>query len=166
MVGFLCCGIGEAQFQSDALGLLLAERVGPIVPFQDSVTGTMHVKTLRRYAVPTLKCMFPTDDGLFQEDNTTPHKSKVADAFRKHARLCVLTWPAQSPDLNPIENLWAEVKRNLRNRKRKPTNLLQLRCYVKDTWKAIPKITIENIVDSMPSRIVAVIAAQGVPTKY
>ena len=131
--------------------------IGPIVPLQDSVTGTTHVRTLKRYAVPTLKRMFPTDDGLFQEDNTTPHKSKVAGAFHKQVGLCVLSWPAQSLDLNQIENLWAEVKRNLRNRKRKPTNLLQLRHYVKDAWKAIPKVTIENIVDSMPSRIEAVI---------
>jgi hypothetical protein len=44
---------------------------------------------------------------------------------------------------------------------KKPTNLLQLKRYTKDAWKAIPKGTIEYLVDSVPSRIEAVIAAQG-----
>ena len=78
--------------------------------------------------------------------------------------LQVLAWPAQSPDLNPLENLWAIVKRDVQ--KKHPTNLVQLEKCVKASWKAIPAETIKNLVDSMPRRIQAVIAAKGGPTKY
>jgi transposase len=52
------------------------------------------------------------DDGWFQ-DNTRPHKAKDVAAFREENGLHTLSWPAQSPNLNPIENLWVEVKHNL-----------------------------------------------------
>jgi transposase len=113
-----------------------------------------------------MKRMFSRNNGLFQEDNARPHKTKVASSFCAEKNLHILSWPAQSPDLNPIENLWAEVKKKIRNKKKKPTNLAELERDVKNAWKAIPKRLIENLIDSMPARIQAVIAAEGGLIKY
>jgi hypothetical protein len=110
--------------------------------------------------------MFPKGEGWFQEDNARPHKAKVTIAFREENALRTLPWPAQSPDLNPIENLWAEIKRRLHNLKQKPSNIDELEKCVEKVWRAIPNETIENLVDSMPRRVEAVIAANGGPTKY
>jgi len=140
--------------------------MGPIVPLDCSVTGAAYVGTLRRHAVPTFRRTFPRRDGWFQHDNATPHTSKVAKAFLEKSGMQVLDWPAQSPDINPIENLWAIVKQSIRQQKKQPTNLAQLKRRVKAAWKAIPKETITNLVDSMPRRIQAVIAAEGGPTRY
>jgi transposase len=147
-------------------GCFSRQGLGPIVPLYDSVKGATHVETLRKYALPTLRRMFPRGDGWFQEDNATPHKCKVAMAFRMEHNMRVLSWPPQSPDLNPIENLWSQVKNNLQKRKKKPKNLVELERQVKREWKAIPKEFIENLVDSMPERVQAVIVAEGGPTKY
>ena len=147
-------------------GCFSRQGVGPIVPLQGSATGATHVEILRKYVVPTMRRMFPNGDGLFQEDNATPHRSKIAAAFRAEKDLHTLSWPAQSPDLNPIENLWAEVKKGIYKQKKKPSNLTELEKCVKKEWKAIPKRLIENLVDSMPERIQAVIAAEGGATKY
>lgn len=147
-------------------GCFSRQRLGPLVPLKGKVTGASHVETLRKHTIPTFKRMFPRGNGWFQEDNARPHKAKIASTFREKSGLRTLPWPAQSPDLNPIENLWAEVKKNLQNRKRQPSSLSALDRYVQQAWRAISKDLIENLVDSMPNRIQAVIAAEGGPTKY
>lgn len=147
-------------------GCFSRQGLGPLVPLVGSVTGVSHVETLRHHAVPTFRQMFPKGEGWFQEDNARPHKAKVTIAFREENALRTLPWPAQSPDLNPIENLWAEIKRQLHNLKQKPSNIGELEKCVEKLWRAIPSETIENLVDSMPRRIEAVIAANGGPTKY
>ena len=147
-------------------GCFSRKGVGPIVLLSESATGNSHVTILRKYVVPAMRRTFSNNDGWFQEDNARPHKSKVAMSFQAENNLRMLTWPAQSPDLNPIENLWAEVKKSIRAYKKPPSNLSVLDRYVKKAWQKIPKCTIENLIDSMPRRIQAVIAAKGGPTKY
>ncbi|GBC04983.1 hypothetical protein RclHR1_05990012 [Rhizophagus clarus] len=66
------------------------------------------------FVVPTLHTHFPRGNGIFQEDNAAPHRSKVATAARENAGIVTLDWPAQSPDINPIENIWAEMKMMIR----------------------------------------------------
>ncbi|KAK3509146.1 hypothetical protein QTP70_020257, partial [Hemibagrus guttatus] len=55
-----------------------------------------------------------------------------------------LEWPSQSPDLNPIENLWRELK--IRVRARKPYNLQELGAFVKEEWGNVPQQTCRNLV--------------------
>ena len=60
---------------------------------------------------------------VFQMDNDPKHTSKVVAKWLKDNQVKVLEWPSQSPDLSPIENLWAELKCV---QARRPTNLTQL----------------------------------------
>ncbi|KAI2663376.1 Transposable element Tc1 transposase [Labeo rohita] len=71
---------------------------------------------------------------------------------------------ANSPDLNPIENLWGIVKRKMRNKR--PKNADELKATVKETWASIPPQQCHRLITSMPRRIEAVIKAKGAPTKY
>ena len=57
-------------------------------------------------------------------DNDLKHTSKVVAKWLKNNEVKVLEWPSQSPDLNPIEHFWAELKKCVRARR--PTNLTQL----------------------------------------
>lgn len=140
--------------------------LGPLVAMKTSVTGEVHANTLRRHAFPTMRKVFPRGNGIFQEDNASPHTSKIAKAARDASGMKFLPWPAQSPDLNPIENLWQDIKRAVYNRPKKPKNLIELERVVKLAWKAIPLKCIQVLVDSMPRRVEACIAAKGAPTKY
>ncbi len=76
----------------------------------------------------------------------------------------VLCCPANSPDLNPIENLWGIVKRKMRDTR--PNNADELKATVKETWASIPPQQCHKLITSMPRRIEAVIKAKGAPTKY
>jgi len=147
-------------------GCFSYQGLGPLIPLRSSVTGLTHAEVLRRYAIPTLRKFFPQNDGILQEDNARPHTSKVAAAVRESANVKTLIWPAQSPDLNPIENLWHEMKHAIRRRDPAPSSLLQLEKYVKSAWKDIPPEYYRKLIDSMPNRINAVIAAKGNSTKY
>ena len=75
--------------------------------------------------------------------------------------ISVLPWPSQSADLNPIEHLWGEIKRRMDNTPCK--NLTEL---IFATWRSITPDVTTKLVDYMPRRCQAVLAAHGGPTKY
>ncbi|XP_052432367.1 sodium- and chloride-dependent GABA transporter 1-like [Carassius gibelio] len=67
----------------------------------------------------------------------------------------VLYWPANSPDLNPIENVWGIVKRKMRYAR--PNNAEELKATIRSTWALITPEQCHRLIDSMPRRITAVI---------
>lgn len=73
--------------------------------------------------------------------------------------------PAQSPDLNPIENLWVHLKKNVA--KRQPKNRTALKTAIQEEWQKIPNnYNLEKLVHSMTKRLQCVIDANGGHTKY
>ncbi|CDQ73091.1 unnamed protein product [Oncorhynchus mykiss] len=78
--------------------------------------------------------------------------------------VCVLEWPSQSPDLNPIENLWKELKTAVH--KCSPSNLTELELFCKAEWENISVSRCAKLIETYPKRLTAVIAAKGGATKY
>ena len=81
-------------------------------------------------------------------------------------RLTMLQWPAQSPDLNPIEHLWSHLKRQLNGWSRQPASMIELWERVEYEWENIPREVVEKLIDSMPRRVAAVLKAKGAMTNY
>ena len=75
-------------------------------------------------------------------------------------------WPSQSPDLNPIEHLWAELERIIRSRSQAITNVAELETALQEEWGKISQSQVMALIESMPRRIEAVITNNGWPTKY
>ena len=77
-----------------------------------------------------------------------------------------LRWPAQSPDMNPIEHVWDILKRALGKRIPAPTNLPELQVAIEEECKKINPLTIKKLVKGMPARISALKRAKGMNTHY
>ena len=107
------------------------------------------------------------DQLTFQHDNDSKHTAKVVQAYLQQQPYEVLVWPSHSPDLNPIEHMWALLKRKLNEYDTPPSGINELFERITDVW--YNKITKEDclaVIDSMPDRIRAVIKANGYWTKY
>ncbi len=75
-------------------------------------------------------------------------------------------WPPQSPDFNPIEQLWDVVERDIHIMDVQPTNLQQLRDAIISIWTNISEECFQHLVESMPRRIKVVLKANGGPIRY
>ena len=98
------------------------------------------------------------------QDRTWPLHTKATSTWFKDHGIPVLDWPANSPDLNPIENLWGIVKRKMQYAR--PNNAEELKTTIRATWALITPEQCQKLIDSMPRRINAVIEAKGALTKY
>ncbi|KAJ4444645.1 hypothetical protein ANN_06441 [Periplaneta americana] len=72
----------------------------------------------------------------------------------------------KSPDLNPIEHLWDELRRRLRSRDMLPTSIVQLSAMLQEQWRHIPMDILHKPVESMPDRVTAVIATRSDSTTF
>lgn len=113
--------------------------------------------------VPTARKVFGKDL-IFAQDNAPCHKSKAAIEYFSENRIELLPWPAGSPDLNPIENLWGILKANVA--KRFPKTKSQLEQFSVEEWAKIPQEVVKKTILSLPTRISQVIDRNGEKCDY
>lgn len=103
---------------------------------------------------------------IFQQDNASIHRSVETKAWFSSKKIDVLSWPARSPDLNPIENIWGIIVRRIYANRKQYDNVEQLKVAVSEAWESLDKNLLKNLVESMPNRIYQVIERSGGVTKY
>ena len=100
------------------------------------------------------------------QDNAPIHKSKLVTDFLADHGISTLQWPAQSPDLNPIENMLAVLKRRRARQKSTPKTKKDLIDQMTELWSNIETDFRRNLSNSIPKRLSKVIKNKGKQTSY
>jgi transposase len=106
------------------------------------------------------------EDFTFMQDNASIHASKATLGWLKEKQISVMPWPACSPDLNPIENLWGILAAKIYGNGKQYRTVLELKYAIKEAWATVERSTLESLINSMPNRIFSVIQVNGAQTKY
>ncbi len=137
--------------------------VGPLCFLKSTVNAAIYHEMLGHFLLPFADKLYGDSDFIFQQDLAPAHTAKCTKRwFNDHDT--VLDWPANSPDLNPIENQWGIIKRKMRDTR--PNNADDLKAAIKATWASITPEQCHRPIASMPRHTDAVIHAKGGPTKY
>ena len=131
------------------------------LPKGEMMNSTNYLKCLEEKLIPFMEIHGTTK---FLQDGAPCHKAKRVMDYLKSQRFEVIDWPGNSPDLNPIENVWNVMKNRVREAS--PSNMEDLMQTIKTVWVTMPMSYFDNLVKSMPERMKLVIKARGEMTKY
>ncbi len=161
-----CCLKSSVKFPQSLMiwAAMSSAGVGPLCFLKSTVNAAIYQEILEHFMLPSADKLYGDADFIFQPDLAPAHTAKGTKSWFNDHGVTVLDWPANSPDLNPIENLWGIVKRKMRDTR--PNNADDLKAAIKATWASIPPQQCHKLITSMPHRIEAVIKAKGAPTKY
>ncbi|GFS52611.1 transposable element Tcb2 transposase [Trichonephila clavipes] len=86
------------------------------------------------------------------DDNARPHRANLVDEFLESEDIKRIPWPANSPDLNPIENLWDYLGRAIARRHPPPRDVNGLKTALLEEWSLISQTVINNVISSLKTR--------------
>ncbi len=140
--------------------------VGELVVLTENVTAAAYIRTLEANLLNSVENIFGHREHrfIFQHDNAPAHTARATQAWLEANNIQTIQWPAQSPDLNVIENLWDNVGRVVT--RERPATRVELINVLHRAWNSIRPDTVARLFDSLPRRVRAVVRSRGYPTRY
>jgi len=133
-------------------GCFSKQGFGTLHIFTQNLDAAKMVQIYERVLLPSAQRWFTkkNENWLLQEDNDPKHRSRLCTAWKQENGVDVLDWPSQSPDANPIENVWALIKFKLRGKK--IWTVKQLIRQIRFVWRSLSEDYAVKLVESMPRR--------------
>jgi transposase len=148
-------------------GAISRTRTYPLIVIDTTIDAAGYVEVLKKFFGPPPRSSAARKKGMpwtFMHDNASIHAAKLTEKFLKDRHVEVLPWPANSPDLNPIENLWSIVSKKVYRTNYSSRDALI--AAVQTEWAAVTPAQLAALYDSMPRRMAAVVKGRGGPTAY
>ena len=148
-------------------GLISWHGVGPL----RQVVGNLNAAEYQRQIIFDIDQLcnvdpiHPRKNSIFQQDKAPAHMARTTLNFLAQKGVSLLPWPGNSPDLNPIENVWSHVCSRVRALGL-PASKEQYWNWVQAEWQATPLSYIRNLYRSLPSRCREVVGKKGGSTHY
>ncbi|KAK9701990.1 DDE superfamily endonuclease [Popillia japonica] len=143
---------------------------GELTRIEPRMDSREYIRILEDVLLPSVRQIYPAPQPItFVPDNSAVHTARVVrDWFEDHDEIEVIPWPAKSPDLNPIENLWAAMCNMWDQRDvLVPRNRENLHNHVTEIWESFRgRPTCGNLATSMRERLQSVIDNNGYWTRY
>lgn len=138
--------------------------LGDLVVFPKNTTITKEVYL--ELLMDHLELSFEkTKAEIFQQDGAPAHTAKIVKEWLDNCEInTIKDWPGNSPDISPIENLWAVIKAKLRDRD--TSTLPKLEKELRTCWADFKPETLQNLADSIPKRLKEMLKKKGNAIKY
>jgi hypothetical protein len=141
-------------------GAIFADGKSRLAILEGKQTADSYIRTLNDFLLPAI----PEDrrgSMLFQQDNATIHTAHLTRMWLLYQNIKLIDWPAHSPDLNPIENVWGSLARRVYANGKVFSGIHELRSSIITEWKKFEMETIQNLIVSMPERCFSVLNNKG-----
>ena len=146
-------------------GCFSAFGLGPLVALEANQNQYTYVETLKEYLLPEITAA-QSEFGINMVFNALCHKTNLVLNFLQENNISTLDWPPQSPDMNPIENLWSIIKKWRQKKFGFVNTKNELIEQVFEIWNEVDNSLMETLTDSIENRLKEVIRLDGRPTKY
>ena len=143
-------------------GCFRNDTLGPLKIISGTMNSEKYIGVLDEKLIPFYQSHA---NSIFQDDSVPCHRSKKVNHWKNEKGIDCLEWPSCSPDLNPIEHIWAYLKKKVA--KKAPYNQRSLIEAILKVWRdEIPREYLLALSSSMKNRINECIINNGYNTKY
>ncbi|GBN25451.1 Transposable element Tcb1 transposase [Araneus ventricosus] len=142
--------------------------LGPVVMVEQTMKAANYLNIIADQLHPYMAFVFPTGNGIFQQFNAPCHKARIVlKWFEEHTdEFHLMSWPPNSPYLNPMENIWNVMEQQLRAQTPPCPKISTLRDRCLDIWYNLSPVMYQALVASLPTRVAAVLKAKEGATRY
>ena len=147
-------------------GCITYQGIGTLAFIDGNMNSEKYIKTLDDSIWQVVAKNYGVNTCLFQDDNAPCHRSRLSEEWKHRYQIPQLSWPAQSPDLSPIENVWQLLKNTIKNRLYLIHNVNDLKEQLLRAWNEVPLFYIQKLYAILPRRCRQVIIQRGDITKF